>query len=245
MMQKLEANKVFYKKETQLLKDFSFSFGGQLYGILSDQPEENSNVLKVLAGLIQPDKGKILLGGENVYTSFQKKERAVRKQIGFVFQHGGLLSNLNVLENLLVPYDFHFPEISLDRKKEKISGLMDFFGLPVKILTERPAKLTISTQKALLFIRTYLTEPKIIFYDDPFMNCSLEIKKSIFKLILKLKEEKIIQIFSESVDVQLYELADMVILLQQGAYYSSDTFKVLKKSNADFVTGLISKLLAE
>lgn len=244
-MQKLEANNVFYKKENQILNDFSFSFDKQLYGILSDQQEENSNVLKVLAGLVEPNQGNILLDGKNVFTSFQKKERAIRKQIGFVFQHGGLLSNLSVLENLLVPYDFHFPEISFEEKKEKISGFLEIFELPGKLLAERPAKLTISTQKALLFIRTYLTEPKIIFYEDPFMNCSLHIKKSILQLILKLKEEKIIQIFCESIDEQLYELADTVIVLQQGKLYSSNTFKELKKSNSDFVTGLISKLLAE
>ncbi|MCK9211583.1 MAG: ATP-binding cassette domain-containing protein [Ignavibacteriaceae bacterium] len=244
-MQKLEANNVFYKKENQILSDFSFSFDEHLYGILSDQQEENSNVLKVLAGLREPDQGNILLDGKNVYTTFQKKERAIRKQIGFVFQYGGLLSNLSVLENLLVPYDFHFPEISLGEKKGKISGFMALFGLSEKILNERPAKLTISARKALLFIRTYLTEPKIIFYDDPFINCNLQIKKTILQLILKLKEKQIIQIFCESIDEQLYELADKVILLQQGKLYSSNTFKEFKKSNSEFVTGLISKLLAE
>ncbi|MCK9426000.1 MAG: ATP-binding cassette domain-containing protein [Ignavibacteriaceae bacterium] len=244
-MQKLEANNVSYNKENQILNDFSFSFDQQLYGILSDQSEENTNVLKVLAGLLEPNGGKVLLDGKNVFTSFQKKERTIRKQIGFVFQYGGLLSNINVLENLLVPYDFHFPEISFEEKKKKIARLMEIFELPGKILTERPAKLTISTRKALLFIRTYLTEPKIIFYDDPFMNCSFQIKRTILQMILKLKEENIIQIFCESIDAQLYELADTVIFLQQGTLYSSNTFNEFKKSKSDFVTGLISKLLAE
>ncbi|MFA4923836.1 MAG: ATP-binding cassette domain-containing protein [Ignavibacteriaceae bacterium] len=238
-MQKLEVNNVFYKKENQILNDFSFSFDEKLYGILSDQPEDNSNVLKVLAGLLEPYQGNILLDGKNVFTSFQKKERAVRKQIGFVFQHGGLLSNLSVLENLLVPYDFHYPEISLEEKKEKISGFMEIFGLRGKILTERPAKLTISTQKALLFIRTYLTEPKIIFYDDPFMNCSLQVKKPVLSFILKLREEKTVQIFCESVDTQLYEMADEVMLLQKGALLASALLKELKHTNADFINRLI------
>jgi len=243
MMKKFEANNVSYKKENQILNDFSFSFDKPLIGILTDQQDENTSVLKILAGLIEPEEGSIRLEGENVYTSFNKKEKAIRKQIGFVFQHGGLLSNLTILENFLVPYDFHFPEKSLKEKMEKITGLMDSFELSGGILSERPAKLTLSMRKALLFIRTYLIEPKIIFYDDPFMNCPSQIKKSILNQILKLREEQTIQIFCDSIDAHLYELADTVILLKQGELISSATFKELKNSDSDFVNSLTSKIL--
>lgn len=245
MMEKLEAQLVCYEKGNPILSDFSFTFEKPLYGIISDRTEGNSNVLKILAGLLNPDSGSVLLGGRNVFTSFQKRERAVRKQIGFVFQAGGLLSNLTVLENLLVPYDFHFPDVSLEEKMEKILIYLNGFGLAESILSERPAKLTLSIRKALLFIRTYIVEPKIIFYDDPIMNCSHQVQRSIFEMILKLKEEKIIQIFCETVDAQLYALADEVILLKEGKLYSSTSFSELKNSDSDFVTGLILKLFAE
>jgi ABC-type transporter Mla maintaining outer membrane lipid asymmetry ATPase subunit MlaF len=245
MMQKLEAQHVCYKKENPILSDFSFTFEKPLYGIISNRNEENSNILKILAGLLNPDSGSVLLDGRNVFTSFQKKERVIRKQIGFVFQSGGLLSNLNVLENLLVPYDFHFPDVSREEKLEKILIYLNGFGLSESILSERPAKLTISVRKALLFIRTYIVDPKIIFYDDPLMNCSQQVQRSIFEMILKLKEEKTIQIFCETVDAQMYKLADEVILFNEGEIYSSSSFSELKNSNSDYVTSLILKLFAE
>ena len=245
MMEKLEAQHVCYQNENPILSDFSFVFEKPLYGIISNRTEENSNVLKILAGLLNPDSGSVLLGGRNVFTSFQKRERVVRKQIGFVFQAGGLLSNLTVLENLLVPYDFHFPDVSLEEKREKILIYLNGFGLSESILSERPAKLTLSIRKALLFIRTYIVEPKIIFYDDPIMNCSHQVQRSIFEMILKLKEEKIIQIFCETVDAQMYALADEVLLIKDSKLYSSTSFSELKNSNSDFVTGLILKLFAE
>lgn len=245
MMEKLEAQHVCYKKENPILSDFSFTFEKPLYGIISNRAEENSNVLKILAGLLNPDSGSVLLDGRNVFTSFQKRERMIRKKIGFVFQSGGLLSNLNVLENLLVPYDFHFPGVSLDQKMEKIINYLNGFGLSESILSERPARLTLSIRKTLLFIRTYIVEPKIIFYDDPLMNCSQQVKRSIFEMILKLKEEKTIQIFCETVDAQMYELADEVILIKEGELYSSTSFDELKNAHSDFITGLILKLFAE
>lgn len=245
MIPKLQALNISYKKENQILKDFSFPFEPGLYGIISDRPEENSNVLKIFAGLVGPDNGSVELDGSNVFTSFHQKERAIRKQIGFVFQSGGLLSNLNVLENLLVPYDFHFPDLAHDLKMEKIKSYMEEFGLSESILKERPAKLTISIRKALLFIRTYITEPKIIIYDDPCMNCGQHVKKIVLKKIMNLREENIIQIFCESVNVHLYEMTDKVILLKEGELFSSTTFKEMKNSNSDFVTSLISKLYAE
>lgn len=244
-MKKFEANNVHLKMENEILHDFSFHFDDGLYGILTDQPEETPTILKVLAGLLEPDAGRIMLNGKNVYTSFRKKEIAIRKQIGFVFQHGALLSNLTVLENLLVPYDFHFPEISLKEKMGKISDFLKIFELPEKVLEARPAKLTISTQKGLLFIRTYLLEPEIIFYDDPFINCSLQIKKAIYQFIMKLKSEETIQIFSDSIDTQLYEWADSVLLLKQGELFRSETFQELKTSDSTIVNGLISKFLEE
>lgn len=244
-MQKLEAHNVFYKKEKFILNDFSFSFENKLYGIISDQPEENSGVLKVFAGLLDPERGNILLNGRNVFTSFQKNERAVRKQIGFVFQRGGLLSNLNVLENLLVPYDFHFPDLSHEEKMEKIVSHLKFFNLDENILSERPAKVSISIRKALLFIRTYLTEPNVIFYDDPYMNCTQHVKKSIIEMIFKLKEEHVIQIFSESIDCSLYELADNVLIIKDGGLHASGSFSELKNSNAGFAPCLISHLFEE
>lgn len=245
MIQKLTARNVCYQKEYPILKDFTFTFETGLYGIISDQPEENSSVLKVLAGLLKPGEGIVQLNGRNVFTSFQKKERDVRKQIGFVFQSGGLLSNLNVLENFLVPYDFHCPEVSLEEKMEKITGYFKTFGLSENILSERPAKLTISIRKALLLIRTYITEPKIIFYDDPYMNCSQHVRRSIFEQVMKLRDAQVIQIFCETVDARLYELADKVLLLKEGELNSSSSFNELKNSNSDFVTGLISKLFDE
>ena len=214
-----------------------------MYGIITDQPEQNSHILKLFAGLLEPDEGSLLFDGKDISSSFQTKQRAIRKQIGFVFQTGGLLSNLNVLENFLVPYDFHYPEISFDEKKEKIVYFMEAFKLSENILSERPAKLTISTRKALLFIRTYLTEPKIIFYDEPFIDCSLQIKKTMLDLMLKSNEKNVIQIFCSSVDAQLHELADVVLILKQGELISSAPFYDLKNSHSDFVTGLISNLL--
>lgn len=245
MIPKYQALNINYKKDNQILNDFSYVFEPYLYGLISDRPEENTNVLKILAGLVGPDNGSVTLDGKNVFTSFQEKERALRKQIGYVFQSGGLLSNLNVLENLLVPYDFHFPDVSHEEKMGKIMSYFTEFGISENILKERPAKLTISVRKALLFIRTYITEPKIIIYDDPCMNCGQHLKKTVLKQMMKLREENIIQIFCESVNVHMYEITDKIILLKEGRLFSSSTFKEMKSSSSDFVTNLISKLYAE
>jgi len=227
-MQTLRAHNVSFEKENAILKNFSFTFDQQLYGILSDQPTENSTILKVLAGLLKPSAGTIEVDGKNVFTSFQKRERTIRKQIGFVFQSGGLLSNLSVQENLLLPFDFHFSDVPIQEKLKKILSYFEMFGLSEKILGERPAKLTISMRKALLFIRTYLTEPKIIFYDDPCMNCSHQVKKSVFEMIIKLKNAKTVQVFSESVDLHLYGLAEKVLLLKEGELHAAATLNELK-----------------
>jgi len=244
-MKKLEAQNISLTTRIPVLTNFSYSFEKGIYGILTDQPGENSNLLKVLAGLLEPAAGSVTLEGKNVFTSFDKSERVVRKEIGFVFQLGGLLANLSIMENLLLPFDFHFPEIPLEEKKERINLMLHSFALKEEILNHRPASLTVSVRKALLFVRMLLVEPTIIFYDNPFMNCTLQLKNILMELILTQREKNCLQIFSDCTDTKLLGIAGRILVFKSGVLYMTGTLDELKATGDDFIHDLISNLYDE
>ncbi len=226
-----------------ILSDFSHEFTmGTMTGILAPVEERISFLIKIIGGITEPQSGRTLVNGVDLLNDSPEKIREVRKTISFVFDRGGMLSNLSVLENLMLPLDYYFPAMSSDLKREKINWFFHYFSLNPKLLSERPAKLHPQIYKMLLLVRAFLPEPKILLYDNPLGDLEQNFKKKIFAYISELKKQQLTQIFVSTSDI-LFELSDVNLVFKSGDYVESGTWEDLMFSESPITQKLIKEYL--
>ena len=236
-------NLSFALDDEKIITNFSHTFPvGKITGILAPVEERVSFLLKIISGIIEPQEGSALVDGVDLFNGTPDDIREVRKTLSFVFDRGGLLSNLSVLENLILPMDFYFPDMSHEEKLEKISWFFHYFSLNSKLLTERPAKLHPQISKMMLLIRAFLPDPKIILYDNPLGDLEQTFKKKIFAYISELKKRKLTQVFVSTSDI-LFELSDDNLVFKSGDFVESGSWEELMFSESPITQKLIKEYL--
>lgn len=223
--------------------DYTFE-KGLLYGIMCLSEEEASVLLKLLAGIYTPDTGSVTIEEINVHSTDTRDIQKLKGRSAYVFDRLGLISNLSILENLLLPYNFVFPELAVEEKLEKIKSYLDLFSIPESTLTMRPAKLNAQTYKLIIIIRSYIIEPDIIFYDMPFTDLEIAAKKKLIEEITLIREKgKTTQIFYSNSDV-LFDRADKCIIFNQGRFISEGPWEELILNEDEFVRKIVTNYLS-
>ena len=194
----------------------NLEFGlGEIVIILGSYSSGGEHLVKALAGIIKPDEGEIKIGGENIFPDSFIEQTRIRKKTSFVFSNGGLISNLNIEQNLLLPLNIHYPNLSLQSKKTKILSLLTEYGLS-DVLEKRPSDLQLDKRKLVSLLRAIVTEPELILMHEPLANLSLESKDSILFILKRIRAEKKTIIINTHIQDILTDYADRAIVMENG-----------------------------
>lgn len=173
------------KEQTHVLKGLDFSVDqGEFVSIMGPSGSGKSTLLYLLGGLDKPTKGYIKLEGEDLSKVKKKAMSKLRRsKIGFVFQFYNLVQNLNVEDNIMLP-------IILDGKKpkkyeEKLNEILETIGLTDKRKLT-PRELSGGQQQRVAIARALISDPDIIFLDEPIGNLDSKTGKEIMELFKKI-----------------------------------------------------------
>jgi putative ABC transport system ATP-binding protein len=121
--------------------------------------------LHLLAGILSPDEGKILINGD-LFSSFKESRRDQLRagKIGYVFQSFNLLNGFSCLENLIIAM-----KLNGRVKKERAIALLDTVGL-IDRLNHYPNQLSIGQQQRVAIARALINKPKVVLADEPTGN---------------------------------------------------------------------------
>ena len=157
---------------------------GEFVSIMGSSGSGKSTLLNLVGGMDRPEKGRIVVNGEDISAFTDEKLTLYRrKKIGFIFQFFNLLPNITVLENISMPLLLNGAE---DDEKTKV--FINRVGLRGKE-NNYPYQLSGGEQQRVAIARALVHDPEIILADEPTGSLDSETGKIIMDLIRQLTEE--------------------------------------------------------
>ena len=174
------------EKDLVVLDNISFSVDqGNSISIIGPSGSGKTTLLGLCAGLDTPSRGTISLMGFKLNVMSEDDRAYIRNQfVGFVFQNFQLLSTLTALENVMVPLELRGEKNVLRKAKD----LLGRVGLGDRI-HHYPTQLSGGEQQRVAMARAFITDPKILFADEPTGNLDEENADHIKELLFGMNKE--------------------------------------------------------
>lgn len=166
----------------QVLKGINFKVEkGEILALMGKSGHGKSVLLKHIVGILKPDRGNILIDGEDIVTSRGTALERLRSKLGYLFQGGALFDSINVFENVAFPLR---EKTSLPKEKirEKVLQELEQVGLP-GVENKYPAELSGGMKKRVALARCLCTDPEIMLFDEPTTGLDTVTARSINNLI--------------------------------------------------------------
>ncbi len=203
-----------------------------------------STLLKLAAGLIPPDEGTVLFRGKDIFQLSERGLMDMRRQNGFVFQDGALWENKSLFENLALPLQVHFPDVPAADRSRRVMRALERVGLE-ESASERPAALSGGAKKIASFLRALMTEPALLFMDEPTLSIDHAMTDRIHQIIRDQKGRGS-TIIAVTHDPQLTStLADCLVVMDAGQVIASGDFDEIKRSRNARVRSILSEVLKD
>ena len=174
-------------KDFFVVKDINLNISdGDFIHIIGRSGSGKSTFLNIVAGLLSADKGSLSLDGTNyMELSDEEKSEFRNKNIGFIPQSPALLSYLNVLENIRLPYDMYEKD---GDSEGKARYFLNELGLE-HLAKSYPKELSGGELRRIIIARALMTEPKILIADEPTSDLDIEATKEVMDLLKKINEK--------------------------------------------------------
>ena len=194
---------------------------GDSVAIIGPSGAGKSTLLALLAGLDVPDSGEIFFNDEPFSVLTEDGRASIRRgRIGFVFQSFQLLQGLTALENVMLPLELMGTSIS--DAKIKAREWLGRVGLAARI-QHRPRMLSGGEQQRVAVARAFVSEPALLFADEPTGNLDRRTGESISELLFKLNSETGATLILVTHDERLASRCNRTLQLEDGQLKEMDT----------------------
>uniref|UniRef100_UPI00404A9E6A ABC transporter ATP-binding protein n=1 Tax=Flavobacterium sp. TaxID=239 RepID=UPI00404A9E6A len=174
-----------YNKEQSFILPNLYCSAGSTILITGDSGKGKTTYLHILAGLLKPTTGKILIDGTDIVSLSESKNDKFRGQnIGLVFQKSYFISSLTVLENLEMASWLANGNKNTVRAKKLLEQL-DIEKQAYKL----PSQLSIGQQQRVSIARALMNEPKVLLADEPTSSLDDSNAKKVIELLTNLSKE--------------------------------------------------------
>jgi phospholipid/cholesterol/gamma-HCH transport system ATP-binding protein len=194
--------------------------------------------LKHLVGLIQPDAGRILVDGVDISRMRGRALDEIRRTYGVVFQGGALFDSMTCYDNVAFPLreKLRTPPEELTKRVEAALGQVGLEGVGAKY----PAEISGGMRKRVAIARALVTEPEIVFFDEPTTGLDPVLVNTIHHLILNLHRRFRFTAVVVSHEIpEIFEIADTVAMLHEGRIVEAGSPSVIQSSTNPVVQRFI------
>jgi putative ABC transport system ATP-binding protein len=169
-----------------ILHDIHFSLAArESVAIVGASGSGKSTLLSIIAGLDVPTRGTVRLAGKDLFKLDEDERAAVRaKRLGFVFQSFQLLSNLNALENVMLPLELLGRRDARDHAREMLHRV----GLGER-LSHYPKVLSGGEQQRVALARAFVVKPSVLLADEPTGSLDFATGERVMALMFEMNRE--------------------------------------------------------
>ncbi len=207
---------------------------GELYSLLGVNGAGKTTAIKILTGLVKPTSGDALVGGHSITA----EPGRVKARIGVSPQETAVAPNLTVKENLELICGIH--GFSREKTEAKIRELSDRFALE-PVLKRRAGKLSGGWQRRVSIAMALISEPEILFLDEPTLGLDVLARHELWDTIRALKGRVTILLTTHYME-EAAALSDRIGILKNGRLLAAGTVEELKAmaNAADFETAFVT-----
>ncbi len=220
--------------EKRVLTDVSALFEqGKTNLIIGQSGCGKSVLLKCIVGLEEVDEGQVMFDGRNFSAMNFSERKAVRKEIGMLFQGNALFDSMSVEENVKFPLDV-YTNMSVEEKLERVNFCLNRVNL-VNVNNRYPAEISGGMKKRVALARAIALNPRYLFVDEP--NSGLDPQTSI--VIDALIKEITIEYNMTTVVVthdmnSVMEIGENIIFIYKGqAWWKGNNKEIVYTDNKE------------
>jgi multidrug/hemolysin transport system ATP-binding protein len=219
---------------------------GSLFAFLGPNGAGKTTTINILSTLLSKDEGDIIVNGFKI----GEHEDEIRSSIGIVFQEGVLDPLLSVKENLEVRGSFY--KLSKELLNERINKALETTGIE-NLASRKYGSLSGGQKRRTDIARALLHSPKILFLDEPTTGLDPQTRKNVWNTIMRLKTEEKMTIFLTTHYMEEADMADYVVIIDNGVIvakgtpsylkdnFSKDVLKIKPKNSEDLKKYLTAK----
>lgn len=182
---------------------------GTLVALLGPSGSGKSTLLRAIAGLEQPDNGRIYINNyDATYLDVQ------RRNIGFVFQHYALFKHLTIRQN--IAFGLEIRKVPRPQVKQKVDELLDLIQL--QGMGDRyPSQLSGGQRQRVALARALAVQPQVLLLDEPFGALDAKVRKELRAWLRRLHEEvHVTSVFVTHDQEEAMEVADEIVIMNNG-----------------------------
>jgi len=205
--------------ELTILQEIDFTVQpAETLALVGASGSGKSTLLGLLAGLDTPSSGTVRLDGTDIFALDEDGRAAFRKaKLGFVFQSFQLLTHLNALENVMLPLELR----GESGAREKAADMLGRVGLGSR-LKHYPKFLSGGEQQRVALARAFVTQPPLLFADEPTGSLDAATGESIIGLMFELNRERGSTLVLVTHDRAIAQRCDRRITIDAGRVAADD-----------------------
>ncbi|RCR69127.1 ABC transporter ATP-binding protein [Larkinella punicea] len=234
------------KESVIVIRDLRISFGdlhvlrgvdldlyqGENLVVLGRSGTGKSVLIKIIAGLLEPDEGTVNVLGEDVSKLKKRELDALRLKLGFSFQNSALYDSMTVRENLEFPLIRNVRNLSRSDIDKAVEQALEDVGLS-QTINQMPSQLSGGQRKRIGIARTLILKPEIMLYDEPTAGLDPITSNEINNLINEVQERHNTSSIIITHDLTCAKtVGDRIAMLLDGRFERQGTFEeVFEDSN--------------
>jgi putative ABC transport system ATP-binding protein len=185
---------------------------GEAVAVVGASGSGKSTLLGIMAGLDTPTEGDVAINGESLFTLDEDGRAKLRgRLVGFVFQSFQLLPSLTALENVMLPLEL----AGVADAQARALVILERVGLKARV-KHYPKQLSGGEQQRVAIARAFVTEPKLLFADEPTGNLDAKTGRAMIDLLFTLNRERGTTLILVTHDLSLAERCGRRLTIDEG-----------------------------
>ncbi|MGY1551474.1 methionine ABC transporter ATP-binding protein [Microbacterium sp. A588] len=189
---------------------------GEIFGVIGESGAGKTTLLELINGLTIAERGEVRVDGAPVAGRTRRELRALRRDVGVVFQGIHLLSSRTVRQNVELPFTMSKTRTTRAERRAAVDEMLAFVGLTHRA-DHFPAQLSGGEKQRVGIARALITHPALLLCDEPTSSLDAATTAEVLKVLLAAREKlgTTIVVISHDLDV-VKAICDRALLLERG-----------------------------